>query len=606
MEKKIEEDYKKYKFIAENSPDILLQTTKFGIITYMSRNVESIFGYTLKEVIGKHFKNFVPNSEMPRYLLKMKEMISGKIITSFRTYALHKNGDLIPIELSGKFVVENNKSYFNAIMRNITDIVQTEDELKKSELQRKYILSTIPDLLFIINKDGVFTSYHGNRKALYQPPNVFLNNKLNSILPKPLAEKTFSYIKKALRTNKIQIFNYSLEINNKLNWFEARMIAINNEEVMSIIRDITSLKEQQDQIIKRDNYLKSIINSASEIIFTVNLENEILVWNDTAIRVSGYSSNEIKNKKIDKLKFINNYSEFKTYLLDIVKNKSINKFDLIIKTKFNNIRIWNLSPSIIKNESNEISEVLFICNDVTYEKEIFSNIIFGRGYLFLDGKNDNAYNLFCNSLKNKNKGLIFTRHISEKINEICDKRNIELFQFSSDIKGSFNINDPNSLYKIINRKSKKNSIILLERLDYFFNIYPFKETISNLYKINEIVKNKELLLIICLNPDSLSKEKIIALKEEFYEYLTHKTQEIIIDKDLYSILDFINSRNIGNIIVTYKDIGEKFSISKMTVTKKIDKLLYLELVISSKTGRSKILYLTKKGKNLIESKSKYG
>ncbi len=606
MEKKIEEDYKKYKFIAENSPDILLQTTKFGIITYMSRNVESIFGYTLKEVIGKHFKNFVPNSELPRYLLKMKEMISGKIITSFRTYALHKNGDLIPIELSGKFVVENNKSYFNAIMRNITDIVQTEDELKKSELQRKYILSTIPDLLFIINKDGVFTSYHGNRKALYQPPNVFLNNKLDSILPKPLAEKTFSYIKKALRTNKIQIFNYSLEMNNKLNWFEARMIAINNEEVMSIIRDITSLKEQQDQIIKRDNYLKSIINSASEIIFTVNLENEIIVWNDTAIRISGYSSNEMKNKKIDKLKFINNYSEFKKYFLDIVKNKSINKFDLIIKTKFNNVRIWNLSPSIIKNESNEISEVLFICNDVTYEKEIFSNIIFGRGYIFLDENNDNAYNLFCNSLKNKNKGFIFTRHISGKINEICNKRNIELFQFSSDIKGSLNINDPNSLYKIINKKSKKNSIIFLERLDYFFNIYPFKETISNLYKINEIVKNKELLLIICLNPDSLSKEKIIALKEEFYEYPSDKTEEIIIDKDLYAILDFINSRNIGNIIVTYKDIGEKFSISKMTVTKKIDKLMYLELVISSKTGRSKILYLTKKGKNLIESKSKYG
>jgi DNA-binding MarR family transcriptional regulator len=149
-------------------------------------------------------------------------------------------------------------------------------------------------------------------------------------------------------------------------------------------------------------------------------------------------------------------------------------------------------------------------------------------------------------------------------------------------------------------------VIFLERLDYFFNIYPFKETISNLYKINEIVKNKELLLIICLNPDSLSKEKIIALKEEFYKYPSHKTEEIIIDKDLYAILDFINSRNIGNIIVTYKDIGEKFSISKMTVTKKIDKLMYLELIISSKTGRSKILYLTKKGKNLIESKSKYG
>ena len=70
MKTEIEEEYIKYKFIAENSPDILLQTTKIGKITYMSKNVETIFGYKLDEIIGKHFRNFVPKSEMPKYLLK--------------------------------------------------------------------------------------------------------------------------------------------------------------------------------------------------------------------------------------------------------------------------------------------------------------------------------------------------------------------------------------------------------------------------------------------------------------------------------------------------------------------------------------------------------
>jgi PAS domain S-box-containing protein len=602
MEKQTEENYEKYKFIAENSPDILLQTTKIGKITYMSRNVESVFGYKLDEIIGKHFRNFVPNSEMPKYLLKMKDMISGKTVTNFRTFAKHKNGDLIPIELSGKFVMGKNKSYFNAIMRNISDRVNFEEELKKSELQRKYILDTIPDLLFIINKNGIFTSYHGNREALYQSPRVFLNKKLNSILPEPLAEKTLKYVKKAIKTKKIQIFDYSLQIKNKINWFEARLIAINNEEVMSIIRDITSLKEQQNQIIKKDEYMQNIINSASEIIFTIDISNKIIIWNESAKKISGYNSYEIINKNIKDIEIINNYLEFKNYFSNIINNKKIDKIDLIINSKFDTKKIWRASPSIIYNSSNEISEILFICNDITYDKEIYSNIIFGRGYIFLDEKNDKAFNLFCNLSDKKTKGIIITREFKDKIYNTCTKTNIELIQFSSDKDKLSTVNNPDSLSQIIEKKLRKNSIIFIDRLDYFFNTYSFQEIIINLYKINEIVQKRKALLIIHINPDSISKEMIAALKEEFYEYAVEKLDDITIDKDQYEILEFIYSKNVNNIIVSHKEIGEEFAISKITVSKKINKLINLNLVKSSKRGRAKLLHLTNKGLTILKNR----
>ena len=601
MDNQIEEDYKKYKFIAENSPDILLQTTKIGKITYMSKNVETIFGYKLDEVIGKHFRNFVPSSEMPKYLMKMREMISGKTVTNFRTFAKHKNGELIPIELSGKFVIDSTKKYFNAIMRDASEKVDFEKELKKSELQRKYILNTIPDILFIINKEGVFTSYHGNREALFQPPESFLNKKLNSILPKQLAEKTNRYIKKSFRTKKIQIFNYNLKIKNKNKWFEARMVAINNTEVMCIIRDITSIKEKQDIITKKDEYLQNIINSASEIIFTINTSFRIIIWNESAKKISGYKTNEVINKNLKKIGIIDNYLEFKQYISNIIKNKKKNKTDLIINTKYNTKKIWRVSPSIIYNEFQKISEILFICNDITYEKEIFTNIIYGRGYIFLDKKNDDAFNLFCNLSDKNTKGIIVTREFKDKIYDICDSKKIELIQFSSDNNKSKTVNDPISLYQIIEKKLRKNSIIFIDRLDYFLNLYSFQEIISSLYKINEIIQKRNSLLIIHINPDLLTKELITILKQEFYDYPSEKLDDISIDKDLYDILEFINKKNINNIIVSHKEIGLKFAISKITVSKKINKLIDLNLVKSSKSGRAKVLHLTAKGMNLIKS-----
>jgi PAS domain S-box-containing protein len=603
IENNIEDSSDKYRLLVEQSPDVLLQTTKIGIITYMSSNVKSIYGYNLEDVIGRHFKNFVPSSQMPRLLLKMKEMISGKTINGFRTIVKHKDGHLIPIELSGKFITHKNRSYFNAIMRNISEKVETEEALKQSELQRKFILETIPDLLFIINKHGYFISYHGNRNALYQPPELFLNKKVISVLPDPLGKKTMKYVKKAIVTNKIQIFNYDLKIKNRIHWYEARMVAINKINVICIVRDITSLKEQQDQLIKNKDFLQRIINSASEIILTIDINKKIIIWNDSAKKITGYNRRDIINKNLKKIRLIDNFEEFKSYINKLFDIKKSSSFKFVINTKYKTKRIWNASPSLIFNESNEISEIFFICDDITFEEKSYTKVLFGRSYIFFDKTNDKAFKLFCNIFDKKNNIYIITRDLTEKINGFCNKRNVELIYLSPQNEIINSVKDPSSLFNLIEKKIKKKSIIFMDRLDYFLNLYPYQELAENLYKINDLVQKSKSLAIIRLNPDSLSTEKIIALKEEFTEYISRGIDEITIDKDLYEILEFINSRNQKNIIVTYKEIGIKFTISKITVSKKIDQLINLNLVKSYKSGRTKILELTDEGRTIINTKS---
>jgi PAS domain S-box-containing protein len=486
-------------------------------------------------------------------------------------------------------------------MRNLSDRLEAEEALKKSELHRKFILETIPDLLFIVNKNGIFTSYHGNRNALYQPPEFFLNKKLDSVLPENLAKKTMNYVKKSIQSKKIKIFEYDLLINKKICWFEARMIAINKDEVMIIVRDITSLRENQEKLVKNEEYLQTIINSASEIIFTLDKRNRIIIWNDTAKKLTGYKNKDVINHNLDNINIIVNLKEFKSYLDNIIIKRKTKPFEITINTKYKTKRIWSVSPSIIFNKPDEVKEILFICNDVTYDKESYSKIIFGRSYLFFDRNNDKIFNIFCRILNKRYNGLIITREITDKINETCEKRKIDLIKMSSINKSIKSINNPDSLYELIEKRIRNDLIIFIDRLDFFINLYSYHDVIINLYKINDLVQKKKALLIIRLNPDSLSNKEIALLKEEFFEYGSESFDEVIIDKDLYEILKFINSRNEKNIIVTYKEIGLKFSISKITVSKKIQELISLNLVNSIKSGRTKILQLTDKGKTIIKN-----
>lgn len=145
-------------------------------------------------------------------------------------------------------------------------------------------------------------------------------------------------------------------------------------------------------------------------------------------------------------------------------------------------------------------------------------------------------------------------------------------------------------------------LVFYSILDYFLNLHSFQEIISSLYKINEIIQKRNALLLIHINSDLLPKELISVLKEEIYDHHSEKFDEISIDKDLYEILKFINEKNVNNIIVSFKEIGIKFVISKITVSKKINKIINLDLVKSSKSGRAKVLHLTTKGMNLIKIK----
>ena len=64
-------------------------------------------------------------------------------------------------------------------------------------------------------------------------------------------------------------------------------------------------------------------------------------------------------------------------------------------------------------------------------------------------------------------------------------------------------------------------------------------------------------------------------------------------------MKYINYESKRNIYSNYGKISKRFSITKATTKKRIDFLINNGLLVSKKTGKTKVLLLTKKGENLI-------
>ncbi|MES3018731.1 MAG: PAS domain-containing sensor histidine kinase [Bacteroidota bacterium] len=118
--------------IVDRAEDTILSKTLEGIITSWNKAAEKMFGYTEKEIIGKHISTLIPPDRLNEEDYIIGEIKSGNKIDHFETYRRHKNGTLIPISLSISPIIINGKIIGAAkIARDITAQVEAQQEAKK-------------------------------------------------------------------------------------------------------------------------------------------------------------------------------------------------------------------------------------------------------------------------------------------------------------------------------------------------------------------------------------------------------------------------------------------------------------------------------------------
>lgn len=130
IKQKLIESEAKYRAISEYSTDIIFLISKTGKILYINKPVKETYGVNASEIIDKNFRKFVPKSEIPKYLTKLTKVFLGKEVRNFRTFAYETNGNIIPIEVNGRLIVHEGKKVGLGVVRNVSEQVNFENELK--------------------------------------------------------------------------------------------------------------------------------------------------------------------------------------------------------------------------------------------------------------------------------------------------------------------------------------------------------------------------------------------------------------------------------------------------------------------------------------------
>ncbi len=130
----------------------------------------------------------------------------------------------------------------------LVECKRTEKALLVSEAKNRAILHAIPDLFFIMSREGVFLSHEGDVNRLMMSPEQFLGKNVSEVMPPHLADIVTENLRQAFLTGQVQTYDYQLEIAGQAVYEESRLLAISSSEALVICRDITDRRRAEENL----------------------------------------------------------------------------------------------------------------------------------------------------------------------------------------------------------------------------------------------------------------------------------------------------------------------------------------------------------------------
>jgi PAS domain S-box-containing protein len=258
-EEAIRENEERYRTLFELSPEAILILDSNGVITACNESFFKVSCLTSEETIGKVFDQLtVFHTDVATYLRGLFEnLIIGEKVDPREFSWIRKDGELRHAVIHVGTIERAGKLEVQAIVRDVTEEVNFKRVLKESEEKLRSTLSSVDDLVFVLDKNGVFKEiYAPNKSMLLLEPKDFLGKHYLDVgLPDELIQMINKTIQKLIDKNEVQQIDYSLSMNDSRYWFNAKFnqrFDYNNEfdGITCLVRDITTRKKAEEDIQK--------------------------------------------------------------------------------------------------------------------------------------------------------------------------------------------------------------------------------------------------------------------------------------------------------------------------------------------------------------------
>jgi len=284
--------------IFDESLDLIATVKKDDAILTVNAISEEILGYKPSEMTGHRALEFLAEGEEEALNDFKAALVREKHVVDVRIDLLHKDGHRVPIIWSSTFDPKSDIFYLTG--KDATEIVRTQNKLKKSEERSRLLLSHITDVITICDKNGNVTYQSPSlRETLGYEPGYMIGKNITTLIHPDDFPTVWESFQETLQIDGVgpRVSFRALHQKGHHIYLESQANnQINNPEVQSVIissRDITEEKKQEKQLKDSADQYKSLFNNSPIAKFVLDSKSlDILDVNRAALLQYHYSKKE--------------------------------------------------------------------------------------------------------------------------------------------------------------------------------------------------------------------------------------------------------------------------------------------------------------------------
>ena len=272
-EKALFESENRFRSVMEKIPNIAVQGYRLdGTVIFWNHASELLYGYPAEEALGANLFDLIIPIEMKEGVITaVQQMIdSGEPIPADELLLQRKDGSRVPVFSSHALITPVGRPPELFCL----DIDLTERKYAQESLEA--MLNALPDLMFRLDSEGVIHEFRSSAvDLLYIPPEVFLNKRIEEVLPEETAQIIMTALGAAAQSGICRDAAYSLPTPQGEIWYEFSIAAMGKTATNFIMlsRDITDRKRAEDKLISAKTAAEAGSIAKSE--FLANISHEI-------------------------------------------------------------------------------------------------------------------------------------------------------------------------------------------------------------------------------------------------------------------------------------------------------------------------------------------
>lgn len=388
-EEALRESEEHYRTIFEGVQDAIFVESLDGKILMVNQRACEMFGYSQAEFLTKTVADLIP----PGHSILTEADAEGVISSEPRESANRRaNGEVFPIEISGRVQIINGEQVLLIVVRDITERKRSEDLLRESEERFS----------------GAF-EYASIGMALVAPNGALLRVNwalcwLLGYSETELLKKTFQDIThpddlqddleriQQLLVGEIDSYQMEKRYFHKQGhvvWGLLNVSLVEDNQgkpqyFISQIQDITERKKVETALIESSTQFRTLFEASPDAIVLIdpNQNWSIVDCNTAACQMNGYTREELLGQCIDLFNLTPRNPDEQAGYLESIRQPGVLRFETTHRRKDGTLFTVDVSTSLIRFDTRDL--ILGIDRDVTerrraenelrFEKERFESI----------------------------------------------------------------------------------------------------------------------------------------------------------------------------------------------------------------------------------------